>query len=96
MGYITNQYLFLASNGAHNNPDQNGGEPSFATPSSKPYSRFGGHGGMTSGYDAMDVKEIMIFNKQLNQTEVTAIHSYMDGIVTLNVLPEGLDYFGSE
>lgn len=96
MGYISNQYLFLASNSAHNNPAINSGNPYFGSPSSKPYSRFGGYGGQSSSFDAMDIKEVMIFNKQLNQTEVTAIHSYMNGIVTLNVLPDGLDYFGSE
>ena len=90
LGWITNQYLFESGSDA---------DPAnanyFSSPSNKPMYILGAYGGQTTNLIGQDIREVMIFNKQLNQTEVTAIHAYIDGIVTLNVLPDGMDYYGS-
>ena len=90
-GYISNQYLFEA--GSDNRP---GYGTVFTSPSDVPLYVLGAYAGQSGGVMQQDIKEVMIFNKQLNQTETTAIYDYADSIVTLNVLPDGLDYYGSE
>ena len=89
LGWITGQHLFLEAEDA---------DPAIASyyssPSNKPLYVLGGYIGATN-LIAQDIKEVMIFNKQVNQTEVTAIYNYMNGIVTLDGPPADLNYYGS-
>ena len=90
---IANQYLFKASE--DNNPEA---ASSFTAPQDYRYFNNLGNVGDGTRTNAIvqDMKEVLFYNKQLNQTEVTAIYEYANALVTLNVLPDDMDYYGSE
>jgi|7_EtaG_2_1085326.scaffolds.fasta_scaffold37004_4 hypothetical protein len=90
LGWITGRHLFLEDEDA-----DPGNTTLYGSPSDKPLYVLGGYGDQTTNFIAQDIKEVMIFNKQVNQTEVTAIYNYMNGIVTLDGPPADLDYYGS-
>ena len=77
LGRIINQYLFTCD------PDEDGLDTYTQTRSGNALNRLGANDGRTNGAQ-YKVKELMIFDKQLNQTEVTAIYAYADTIVTLH------------
>jgi len=90
---ISNQYLFTAD------PDT---DPSLSASFTAPVSyrpitavsNLNSGGANTNGI-AQDIKEILFYDKQLDQSEATDIYDYADALVTLNVLPDDMDYYGS-
>jgi len=90
LGFITGQHLF------RENQDADPSNASyFSSPSNKPLYMLGGYGGQSGSVIAQDIKEVMIFNKQLNQTETTAIYNYCNELVTLDGPPANLNYYGT-
>jgi len=90
---ISNQYLFKASD------DQDPARTaSFTAPVSyrpiNAVSNLNNAGSNTNGV-IQDIKELIFYNKQLDQSEVTSIYNYADDLVTLNALPADMDYYGS-
>ena len=77
LGRIHGQYLFTCD------PHEDGLDTYTQTQSGNPINRIGTRDGNDQGA-IMKIKEVMFFDKQLNQTEVTAIYDYADTIVTLH------------
>jgi hypothetical protein len=83
-GLITNQYLLTAGNDCdHSNCVGAEGNDNYSAPNDVDFLNIGVYTGGTLGAQFY-AREVMVFNKQLNQTEVTAIYNYADSIVTLN------------
>ena len=80
-----NQYSLNTTDDCdHSNCVGASGYNNYSSPSaSTPFINIGAYNGQTNGAQYL-CREFMVVNKVLNQTEVTAIHDYADGIVTLN------------
>jgi hypothetical protein len=89
---IANQYLFKASE--DNDP---GTASSFTAPAdNRWFNTLGNIGdGTRTNAIVQDIKEVLFYNKQLTQCEVTAIYNYANNLVTLNALPADMNYYGS-
>ena len=87
-GAVMNQYsLTTTDNCDHSNCVGASGANNYSSPSAgTPFINLGAYNGQTNGAQYL-CREFMVFNKVLNQTEVTAIHDYADGRVTLNEFP---------
>ena len=84
-GFISNQFLKTAGDDCdHGNCVGAEGNDNYSVPSSAvAFTQIGTYTGGTSGAQFY-AREVMIFNKVLNQTETTAIYDYADDLVTLN------------
>ena len=84
-GYIANHLLkYAGSDCDHGNCVGPNGSDNYSVPrSGVPFLNIGSYTGGTNGAQFL-CREVMVFNKILNQTEVTAIYDYADSIVTLN------------